>query len=67
MLGELTSETNKQLFKTNKFVSDGYTDTFTIKRGDILEFKKELKETSIQTFVNFFKDLKNRKLIVFDL
>ena len=43
MLGELTSETNKELFKTNKFVSDGYIDTYTIKSGKIsLEFKKEL-------------------------
>ena len=42
LIGELTFNTNKELFKTNKFVSDGYIDTFTIKSGDILEFKKEL-------------------------
>ena len=34
ILGELTSETNKELFKTNKFVSDGYMDTYTIKSGN---------------------------------
>ena len=43
ILGKLTYETNKELFKTNKFVSDGYIDTYTIKSGKIsLEFKKEL-------------------------
>ena len=42
LLGELTSNTNKEFFKTNKFVSDGYIDTYTIKSGKIsLEFKKE--------------------------
>ena len=43
VLGELKSNTNQELFKTNKFVSDGYIDTYTIKSGKIsLEFKKEL-------------------------
>ena len=47
MLGELTSNTNKELFKTNKFVSDGYIDTYTIKSGYPLEFKYENFEISI--------------------
>ena len=29
--------------KTNKFISDGYIDTYKIKSGDILELKKELR------------------------
>ena len=57
MLSELTSETNKEFFKTNKFVSDGYIDTYTIKTGQIsLEFKKELNKITVQTFINILKD-----------
>ena len=68
LLGELTSNTNKELFKTNKFVSDGYIDTYTIKSGKIsLEFKKELNGITVQTFINIFKDIKTRKLTIFDL
>ena len=68
LLGELTSNTNKELFKTNKFVSDGYIDTFSIKSGKInLEFKKSLNEITVQTFINIFKDIQTRKLIIFDL
>ena len=68
LFGELISCTNKELFKTNKFLSDGYIDTYTIKSGKIsLEFKKELNEITVQTFINIFKDIKTRKLTVFDL
>ena len=42
ILGGLASKTNKELFKTNKFVSDGYIDTYTIKSGNILEFIENL-------------------------
>ena len=43
ILGGLTSETNEGLFKTNKFVSGGYVDIYTIRSGKIsLECKKEL-------------------------
>ena len=68
LLGELTSNTNQELFKTNKFISDGYIDTYTIKSGKIsLEFKKELNEITVQTFINILKDIRTRKLTVFDL
>ena len=68
LLGELTSNTNQELFKTNKFISDGYIDTYTIISGKIsLEFKKELNEITVQTFINILKDIRTRKLTVFDL
>ena len=60
MLGELTSNTNKELFKINKFVSDGYIDVYTIKSGYPLEFKYKNNKTSLQTILNIFKDLRNR-------
>ena len=41
MLGKLTSNTNKELFKANQFFSDGYIDTYIIKSGNPLEFKYE--------------------------
>ena len=68
LLGELTSNTNKELFKTNKFVSDGYIETYIIRSSDIsTEFKYEYNKTSCQTIINLFKDLKNRKLTIFYL
>ena len=46
-LGELTSNTNKELFNTKRFVSDGYIDKYIIRSGKISsEFKYESNKAS---------------------